>query len=128
MNTLSIPKNPGHTQFMNAIEALAIQQLKAYNASDLEAFVACYHPDVQVFEGEKKVTEGREAFRERYRRLFEEFTFEGIVPKRLATEDHCVDLEHYWREDPETKERKEGSVLVAYTLRDALIGEVRFLR
>ena len=42
--------------------------------------------------------------------------------------DHCVDLEHWWRIDPETGERSEGSILVHYTLRDDLIGTVRFMR
>ena len=113
---------------MSQITDLARRQLVAYNASDLEAFVACYHPEVAVTEGGEVVCEGRDAMRERYRRLFETFEFGGEVPQRLDVGDHCVDLEHWWRVDPETGERSEGSILVHYTLRDDLIGAVRFIR
>ena len=113
---------------MNTIETLATAQLDAYNASDLEAFVACYHPDVVVYDGDTQVCEGRDAFRQRYRRLFEDLQFGAQVPQRLTAGDHCVDLEHYWRDDPETGDRTEGTILVCYKLREEWIGEVRFLR
>jgi hypothetical protein len=41
---------------------------------------------------------------------------------------HCVDLEHWWREDPETGARIEGTVLVRYSSRDGRIGVVQLLR
>jgi len=113
---------------MNAIEALAIRQLTAYNESQLEDFVLCYHPEVVVYDGDVKVCEGREAFRERYRDLFARFEFGGTVPERLVNGGHCVDLEHYWRIDPDTRKRTEGSILVCYSLRENSIGVVRFLR
>ena len=113
---------------MNTIETLAIQQLVAYNESQLEDFVSCYHPDVVVYDGDEKVCEGREAFRERYRDLFERFEFGGTVPERLVNGEHCVDLEHYWRVDPDTLKRTEGSILVCYALKNNTIGVVRFLR
>jgi hypothetical protein len=113
---------------MSAIEALAIRQLEAYNASDLEAFVACYHPEVVVMEGEDEVCRGREAFRDRYRTMFEAWEFGGTVPERLHLAGHCIDFEHYWRIDPETGERTEGQIMVHYHERDGLIGQVRFLR
>ena len=113
---------------MSVIEDLAIRQLAAYNAADLEAFIACYHPQVRVMTGDDLVCQGREAFRERYRKLFGRFEFGGEVPDRLSNGDHCVDLERYWRIDPETQERTEGTLLVEYSVRDGLIGTVRFLR
>jgi hypothetical protein len=113
---------------MNIIEQLAAQQLVAYNDSDLEGFVACYHEDVIVYDGDEKVCQGKDNFRERYRELFERLEFGGTVPERLSNGGHCVDLEHYWRVDPETQERTEGTILVCYTLREHTIGTVRFLR
>ncbi len=111
-----------------AIEDLARRQLAAYNASDLDGFVACYHEDVVVLNAGDEVLRGREAFRERYRNMFENLEFEGVVPQRLHHGAHCVDLEHYWRLDPATGERVEGTVLVRYRERDGLIGLVQFLR
>ena len=113
---------------MSVIERLAIRQLEAYNASDLEAFVACYHPDVVVMEGEAEVCRGREAFRERYRPMFEGWEFGGTVPQRVHLAGHCIDFEDYWRIDAKTGERTEGQILVRYQERDGLIGRVQFLR
>ena len=69
---------------MSRIEKLATEQLDAYNASDLEAFVACYHPNVRVLKGDKESLTGREAFRERYRTMFESWEFGASVPHRIT--------------------------------------------
>ena len=113
---------------MSTIETLAIQQLAAYNVSDLDAFVACYHEDVVVYDGHEKVCQGTAAFRSRYQKMFETMEFGGEVPSRLVNGTHCVDLEHYWRIDPATGDRVEGTILVCYELREGAIGTVRFLR
>lgn len=110
-----------------AVEALAARQLAAYNAGDLDAFVACYHPDVRVFEGEEQTVAGRDAMRERYADLFAGGGFGASVPRRLSSGPHCVDLELWWRRDPDTGARREGQLLVRYTARDGLIGTVQFL-
>lgn len=112
---------------MSPIAALAARQLAAYNAGDLDAFVACYHADVVVMNGDKITVTGIAAFRERYADLFTHWNFGATVPEQVAHGSHCIDLEDYWREDPETGERSEGRVLVHYTLRDDRIGQVRFL-
>ena len=113
---------------MSDIENLAKRQLEAYNASDLEAFVGCYHSDVVVCDGETEVSRGLEAFRERYRAMFEAWDFGATVSQRLVLGGHCVDLEDYWRVNPESGERSEGRVLVRYRFRDERIGMVQFLR
>jgi hypothetical protein len=112
---------------MTDISELAARQLAAYNASDLDAFVACYHEDIQVLDGEEETVRGRENFRERYRYLFEEWSFGASVPKRFHLGAHCVDYESWWRIPPDSDERSEGEVIVRYTLRDELIGTVQFL-
>ena len=113
---------------MSPIERLASHQLEAYNLADLDAFVACYHPEVRVFDHNELVAEGRTAFRSRYQALFQRGGFGATVPQRIAHGDHCVDLENWWRIDPETNHRSEGTVMVHYVCLEELIGEVRFLR
>lgn len=108
------------------ISTLAQRQLDAYNAGDLDAFVACYHPDVVVWEDGEVSVRGRAAFRERYEDLFAGGGFGASVPGRLAEGPHCVDLEVWWRA-PADGPRREGRILVRYTERDGLIGEVQFL-
>ena len=113
---------------MSVITDLAARQLEAYNAADLEAFCACYHEDVVVFDGGQESLRGLTAFRERYRGMFEAWTFGASVDQRLSCGPHAVDQETWWRIDPESGERSEGEVLVRYTERDGRIGTVQFLR
>ena len=112
---------------MSRITELAEKQLEAYNASDLDTFVACYHQDVRVLKGDEESLTGRKSFRARYQTMFESWAFGASVPQRLSHGDHCVDLEEFWRVDPSTGERHEGTILVRYQLRDDLIGTVQFL-
>jgi hypothetical protein len=113
---------------MSVIVELATRQLAAYNAADLDGFCGCYHSDVVVFDGSRETLRGLDAFRERYRGMFEAWTFGASVEERLSVGPHAVDDETWWRVDPETGERSEGEVLVRYTERDGLIGTVQFLR
>jgi hypothetical protein len=117
-----------HTDVMSTIRQLASKQLEAYNASDLDAFVACYHATVQVYEAGELVCEGHEAFRASYLRLFTTMEFGATVSERMGNASHCIDLEDYWRIDPDTQERTEGTILVHYTEKEGLIGMVRFWR
>ena len=112
---------------MSKIIALAEAQLAAYNSANLDAFVACYHPNVVVYAGETQTVQGRSAFRERYQDLFSCWQFGATVSERLAAAGHCVDLEHWWRVNPQDQQREEGSLLVRYTLLEGLIGTVQFL-
>jgi len=53
----------------------AERQLAAYNAHDIDAFVGCYHPDVQVYDlksGELRM-QGRDAMRKGYAEMFEAY-------------------------------------------------------
>jgi hypothetical protein len=116
------------TEPESEIVTLARRQLTAYNAADLDAFCACYHDEVVVLDGETQVLEGRDALRDRYRGLFENWKFGGEVPQRFAAGPHCMDYETWWRIDPTTGARSEGVVLVRYTARDGHIGWVQFFR
>lgn len=112
---------------MKEIEALARRQLEAYNASDLDAFCDCYHDRVEVWNELVRGSSGITSFRDRYRAMFERWSFGGTVSSRLVAGDHAVDLEHWWRVHPDTGERTEGDLLVRYTLREGRIGIVQFL-
>ncbi len=107
---------------------LAIDQLAAYNAADLDAFCRCYHPEVVALDAEGAVTiQGIEAFRERYRPMFERGNFGATVDQRLQAGKHAVDSEHFWRVGPDGA-RTEGDLLVRYTEREGTIAVVQFLR
>jgi hypothetical protein len=107
---------------------LAARQLAAYNRADLDAFCACYHPEVMVLDGDGTVDiSGIETFRSRYADKFAAGGFGATVPERVALGPDCVDLEHYWWLDGDGV-RQEGAVLVRYAVSDGLISTVQFLR
>ena len=109
------------------IARLASRQLEAYNRADLEAFCACYHPNVLVYDAQGQISsEGAEAFRARYASMFAQGKFGAEVTERIIMGEHCVDRELYWREAIEGREASKGEVLVRYRLIDNLIGEVQF--
>ena len=109
-----------------SIEALAVAQLEAYNLADIDAFAACYHPEVAVYDGEVLLYTGRHALRERYGPKFAAGGFGATVDVRVSSGVHCVDREQYWTEGEAG--RVEGEILVRYTLREGCIGVVQFLR
>lgn len=106
--------------------ALAQAQLLAYNARDLDAFCACYDPEVRVLEADgRESLRGMAAFRERYAALFSGWEELGAsVDQRLVAAPHAVDDERWWR--ARAGERREGRVLVRYTVGERGIHTVQF--
>ena len=111
------------------VEALASAQLAAYNAADIDAFCACYHPEVAVLDHAGAPTIlGLEAFRARYGALFAEWAPSATVDARLSLGDHVVEREQWSRVHRTTGERSAGEVLVRYTEADGRIRWVEFLK
>ncbi len=80
---------------MSGAEALAQRQLDAYNAHDLEAFLACYAPDVMIRDlvtGEERLR-GLAAMRQTYGALFAAGTVHAELVGRLVVGDVAVDQE-----------------------------------
>ena len=113
-----------------ACARLAAAQLGAYNAADLDGFLACYAEDAVVLDEAGAVTmQGREQMRERYGRLFSSFReIHAGVETRVVMGRHCIDHERWSRVSVETGERSEGEILVRYTERAGLIAIAQFLR
>lgn len=107
---------------MDAVE----RQVEAYNARDVEAFVACYAEDVALEDAGGAVqTSGREQMREDYAELFEKCpNLHAEIAARIRVGPYVVD-----------EERVSGlpagdlHVVAIYRLDDeGLIDRVRFLR
>jgi hypothetical protein len=70
-----------------------------------------------------------EAFRARYRRLFEDHRdVSAVLVGRVACGDHAVDHERWSRTSRATGQATAGEVLVRYTGREGRIALVQFLR
>lgn len=109
---------------------LSERQLAAYNRADLDAFCACYHPDVVVLDAEGRVVRsGMPAFRAAYAEMFGAHRdVRAEVTERLVLGEHTVEREAWSRVRRDTGERSEGVVLVRYTERDGLLAVAEFLR
>ena len=112
------------------VDELARRQLDAYNRADLDAFCACYHPEVTVIDHRgAPTTVGMEAFRAGYGGMFaaNRDVF-AEVTARLLLPPHIVERERWARVDRTTGVASGGEVLVRYSEQDGRIRWVEFLK
>jgi uncharacterized protein (TIGR02246 family) len=109
---------------MSAIEVVQ-RQLDAYNAQDLEAFIACFAPDCVIADLHGAVTQqGIDAIRARYAKLFAEFPDNHArLVNRIAVGNVVVDHEDITRA---AGARFQAAAI--YTVRDGRIARVDFVR
>jgi hypothetical protein len=105
---------------------LVQRQLDAYNAQDLDAYVACYAPGVIVAGLNGAVTEtSREALRARYEKAFAQFPQnKAYLKNRIEVGATVIDHEHVVRKPG----GEEFEIIAIYTLKDGLIARVDFAK
>ena len=75
-------------------EAVVQAQLEAYNARDIDAFIATYADDVKLYElPEKLLSEGTASMREDYGKLFKDERLHATVVNRIVMGNTVVDHE-----------------------------------
>jgi hypothetical protein len=96
------------------------RQVDAYNAADLDGFLACYAPTVVIRSGDGVVlNEGLEAMRESYADWFGSLPgLHAEIVTRVELGSWVVDEEHV------TAEGLDLRALVAYRVREDLIEHV----
>ncbi len=105
----------------------AQRQLDAYNARDLDAFLAAYTPEctVRAFPSGEVLMQGQDAMRERYGALFANHPdLSCHLLSRVVHEHVAIDHE-------EVTGLREGETVYAvamYEVRDGLIHNVWFVR
>ena len=105
----------------------AQRQLDAYNARDVEAFLAAYASDctVRSFPSGTVLMDGREAMRERYATLFADHPdLHCELVHRVEHECFVIDHEHVTG----LKDDEVVYAVAMYEVRDGLIANVWFLR
>lgn len=107
---------------LNAVQG----QLDSYNAQDLDAHMAHYHPDAVIRDWHGAITQaGVEAIRNRYAALFAEHPENHAqLVNRIAVGNVVVDHERVRR----TPDGPSFDVAAVYTLRDGLISQIAFIR
>ena len=75
-------------------EAVVQRQLEAYNACDIDALIAIYTADAQMFEHPAKlIASGSSALRERFLTRFKEPNLYAQLLKRVVMENRVIDHE-----------------------------------
>lgn len=106
---------------------LAQRQLDAYNARDLDAFLACYAEDCTVYAHPSGdvMMRGRDAMRERYGRLFAEHPdLHARLLARIEHEVFAIDHEQVVGLAPD----RSVHAVATYEVRGGRIQRVWFLR
>ncbi|MFH2006348.1 MAG: amidohydrolase family protein [bacterium] len=108
-------------------EDVAQIQLNAYNARDLESFLAVYSPDVKVYAfPDKLLFQGKSALRERYGAFFRKAkVLHCRLVRRIRQGRFVIDREHVTTSIP-GREQIEATAI--YDIRDGLINTVWFLK
>jgi hypothetical protein len=99
------------------------RQLDAFNARDLDALLATYAEDAQMFEHPSKLlASGSAAFRERYAARFQEPNLRATLLSRTVMGAIVVDHEEVRRTFPEGPGRLE--LLMIYEVQNGRIAKV----
>lgn len=106
-------------------EALVQAQVDAYNAQDIEAFLACWHADCQfVSWGGEVQLQGHAAFRDAYTRLWSRSPrLQARILRRIVMGRHVIDLEHMLHHADGPRE----PLVVVYETEGARIRRVQLL-
>ncbi|MCW5557229.1 MAG: nuclear transport factor 2 family protein [Verrucomicrobiae bacterium] len=102
--------------------AVVQRQLDAYNARDVDALLATYAEDAQMFEHPSKLlASGTEELRERFVTRFQEPNLRAILPSRTVMGQMVVDYEEVLRAFPEGKGKIR--LLMIYDVQDGRIAK-----
>jgi len=108
--------------------AVVQQQLDAYNARDIEAFLSVFADDAERFalNEAQPMLSGKAAFRERYGWIFAQSPdLHAELVHRIAVGDFVIDHEHItgWLGDPGVLE-----MVMLFQVRDGLIVQSHVVR
>jgi hypothetical protein len=111
---------------MSTPEEIVRQQLGAYNARDMEAFLATYADDVELYGfPATALTKGKEEMRKRYTPRFADPILHAIIVKRIVMGNVVVDHERVRVTLPEGPGVLEATVI--YEVRDGKIAKSTLL-
>ena len=108
-----------------APEAVVQTQLEAYNARDIDAFLATYANDAQLFElPDKLLARGTDQLRERYTKRFADARLRAEIVNRIVLGNTVIDHERVRLTLPEGPGTLEAVAI--YEVRDGKITTVWF--
>jgi hypothetical protein len=107
-------------------EAIVQAQLDAYNAHNMDAFLATYADEAELFGFPAIVqTTGKEAMRKRYARPFADTIARAVIVKRIVMGNTVIDHERVQITFPDGPGVLEA--IAIYEVRDGKIARVTFI-
>ncbi len=115
------------TRTTTPAEDIVAAQLKAYNARNIDAFMACWHPEAEIYAHPDEIlAHGHAQIRARHALRFEEPNLYAELLSRVALGDtQVVDRESVTRTMEGRKVQLD--VVAIYDVRDGLIRRAWFL-
>ncbi|MBU1101773.1 MAG: nuclear transport factor 2 family protein [Bacteroidetes bacterium] len=109
-----------------APEQIIEQQLKAYNAGDIDSFMESFHPEIKVYNyPDELIFDTKEAKREAYEKMFKKFpNNHAEIVERMTFGNFVIDKEKVTGRG----EAPPMYVIAMYEVKDELIYRVTFLR
>jgi hypothetical protein len=102
------------------------RQIVAYNAHDLEAFLATYSPNIELFEfPDKSIVKGAAAMRDRYKQRLADPILHVTIADRMVLGNKVIDHELIRRTWPEGPGNWEAVVI--YEMDGGLITKCWFI-
>lgn len=114
-----------HELISHSPEALAQRQLNAYNARNLQAFLDCYHEEVQIFRfPETLLSEGKQAMADSYGPMFENTpSLHCELVNRTVVGNKVID-----EESVDFGGAEKLHAIAIYEFQDGLIKRVTFIQ
>ena len=113
-----------NTQILTA-EEVVNQQLAAYNAGDIDAFVATFSEDIEIYNARGELSmKGHEQLRERYGALFTRF------PNQVCTIENRIVINNTVIDKERIEGRGNDRIMYAVSVnkvKDGKIFEIRFV-
>ncbi|PFH12455.1 hypothetical protein BCF11_4939 [Collimonas sp. PA-H2] len=111
---------------MNSAEEIVQKQLAAYNARDMDAFLATYADEVELFGFPNTPSaKGKDEMRKRYTVRFSDTLLHCVIVKRIVMGDTVIDHERIRVTLPEGPGVMEA--IAIYEVEDGKIAKVTFI-
>ncbi|EAY26591.1 nuclear transport factor 2 family protein [Microscilla marina] len=110
-------------------EQVVQRQLEAYNARNIEAFMATYSDSVKLYRyPHRLISKGKKSMRKGYARMFEKVTeLHCKIVKRIVLGNKVIDQERVTG-FPGWKKNGPLEAVAVYTVKNGLIDSVTFIR
>jgi hypothetical protein len=115
-----------HAASPGSAEAVVQAQLDAYNAHDIDAFLATYSDDIELYGFPATLrTKGKQAMRAIYAPRFLDQTLHAAVPQRITMGNTVIDREHVRAMFPDGPGTIDAVAI--YEVRHGKIAKVTFI-